>query len=245
MKTKLWASLLFGLAAAQASAGDFSFHEAMPSGATLTILGIHGSVVASPSAGSEATVSARKTAERDDPEGVSVLVERPTQGSVTICVVFSGATTCAEPRNGKNDTRVDFTVSIPSSVRLVAHTVVGSIEGDHLGSNVVAKTVNGDIRLSTTGTCEAKSVNGSIRVQLGNLPAGQTTSFESVNGSVHLVLPGNVNASIEASTVNGNVDTDFAVSVLRNRTLRGQIGSGGPSLRVQTVNGAIEIRRAS
>jgi DUF4097 and DUF4098 domain-containing protein YvlB len=70
--------------------------------------------------------------------------------------------------------------------------------------------------------------------------------FETVNGSITVVLPDGVGAEVVASTVNGGIDTDFPLTVrgrFSARRLTGTIGEGGRRLRLETVNGAIRIRR--
>ena len=63
-----------------------------------------------------------------------------------------------------------------------------------------------------------------------------------------VTLPGSVNADVEARTVNGEIETDFPLTVTGRfgpRRLNGKIGNGGRTLSLGTVNGAIRIRRAS
>ena len=48
--------------------------------------------------------------------------------------------------------------------------------------------------------------------------------------------------------MNGEIETDFPLTVTGRfgpRRLNGRIGSGGRTLSLETVNGAVRIRRAS
>jgi len=68
-----------------------------------------------------------------------------------------------------------------------------------------------------------------------------------VNGSVSAGLPARINATIDAQTVNGRVETDFPVKIsgkISTRHLRGTIGTGGQRLRLNTVNGSINVHEA-
>jgi DUF4097 and DUF4098 domain-containing protein YvlB len=68
-----------------------------------------------------------------------------------------------------------------------------------------------------------------------------------VNGSVTVSLPKQLDADLEAETVNGAIETDYPITVsgrLTPRHLSGRIGQGGRSLRLKTVNGSIHIRSA-
>ena len=53
---------------------------------------------------------------------------------------------------------------------------------------------------------------------------------------------------MRAETLNGHISTDFPITsqgTLSRRRLDGVIGGGGRELRLKTVNGNVEIRRAS
>jgi hypothetical protein len=69
-----------------------------------------------------------------------------------------------------------------------------------------------------------------------------------VNGSVTAEFTGDLNADLELSTVNGRYTTDYPVTVsgrLDPRNLRAKVGSGGPRIRMTTVNGSVELRRSN
>ncbi|MBI4545853.1 MAG: hypothetical protein HY703_11705, partial [Gemmatimonadetes bacterium] len=54
-------------------------------------------------------------------------------------------------------------------------------------------------------------------------------------------------ADVRAQTVNGNLTTDFPMTVVGRasaRRLQGSIGKGGPELHLSTVNGGIRLRRS-
>ena len=55
-----------------------------------------------------------------------------------------------------------------------------------------------------------------------------------------------LSANLDARTVNGSIESDFPITVsgrMNPRELHGQIGQGGRSLDVETVNGSIRVRR--
>ena len=59
-------------------------------------------------------------------------------------------------------------------------------------------------------------------------------------------LPADVNADVRASTVNGDIETDFPLTITGRfgpRRLNGTIGRGGRSLSLETVNGGIRIKK--
>jgi hypothetical protein len=54
-------------------------------------------------------------------------------------------------------------------------------------------------------------------------------------------------AHLETGTVNGGVDIDFPVMVQGKigRRITTDLGKGGPTIRVITTNGGVDVRRGS
>jgi len=234
---------------------QFSWHGRIASGQTVEVRGINGSIDASPATGSEVEVVAVKRGRRDDPSQVKIDVV-PHAGGVTICAVYpsrSGRpTNDCQPGGGHSDIRdndvsVEFTVRVPAGVAFLGRNVNGGIGVKGLTGNVDAQTVNGGIEIATRGIARAKTVNGSIDVVMGSTDWTGDLEFESVNGAVQVTLPANASAHVTASTVNGGLNSDFPLMVqgrLNPRHIEGTIGQGGRELRLQTVNGSIELRRS-
>src|SRR5206468_6771703 len=78
---------------------------------------------------------------------------------------------------------------------------------------------------------------------------GSAIDLESVNGSVLLTLPSDSSADVEASTVSGRISNDFGIQVSDHQyvghSLRGQLGGGGTRIKLENVNGRIEIHHAN
>src|SRR5438270_49514 len=146
---------------------------------------------------------------------------------------------------------VRFTVQLPRNVPIDASTVNGGLEIDGVSGPVEAATVNGRIAVNTsTGPVQATTVNGSIEANMQALTSGDVR-LTTVNGSVSAGLPLKLNANVDAETVNGRVETDFPVKIMGKispRHLRGTIGTigtGGPTLKLVTVNGSITLHEAN
>ena len=235
--------------------GEFHWKGKIPAGQTIEIKGINGDVDAVAGAG-EVEVTAVKTAHRSDPDDVKIVVV-PHGGGVTICAVYPSTwrreNACEAAEHGHmdtrdNDVRVDFTVHVPEGVRFVGTTVNGSVEAANLASDVEANTVNGHIRVATSGYAEAETVNGSIEASLGRATWTEPLRFGTVNGGITINLPANASAEVHASTVNGQIETDFPLTVtgrLGPRRLNGTIGTGGRRLDLTTVNGSIRLRKST
>jgi DUF4097 and DUF4098 domain-containing protein YvlB len=118
------------------------------------------------------------------------------------------------------------------------------VDGDALQANAEGYTVNGSIRLATTGLARATTVNGSITASMGRADWPEGASFKTVNGEITLSLPPVVNADIRAEAVNGHIRSALPITLTgptNGRRLEGTLGSGGRPLALSTVNGSITL----
>lgn len=246
-------AVAMSLVATPAVAQDFKWHGAIAKGKTLEVRGISGTIRASRATGSEAEVTAVKSARKSDPNEVEIKVIEHSDG-VTICAVYPsrrGRNSCEPGRSNQdtnnNDVEVRFTVKVPAGVEFEGKTVNGDIIADNLPADAEVSTVNGDIEVSAAGSVEASTVNGSINATMGSASWSGDLEFSTVNGGIRVTMPDGVNADVKASTVNGSVDSDFEITMqgrMNRGSLRGRIGKGGSELELTTVNGSIELRRS-
>jgi hypothetical protein len=231
---------------------DFVWRGAVGTGQTLEIKGVNGGIIAERASGTEIEVRAEKSGRRSDPDEVRIEVVEHESG-VTVCAVYPSSrgsdNTCEAGSEGRNnirgnDVRVTFYVRVPDNVGFLASTVNGNVDVHDLASDVDAKSVNGDIEISTTGFAEASTVNGSIDAAMEEYDVTAGLSFSTVNGSISLDLPDDVDADVDARWVNGRLESDLPL-VLRGRASRrsaeGVLGEGGPELNLRTVNGSIHV----
>ena len=235
---------------------DFEWSGEIAAGKTLEVKGVNGDVEARGTSGRGAMVSAVKKSRKSDPSTVRIeIVEH--EGGVTICAVYptpqgKQPNKCAPGKDGRmnthnNDVQVDFTVRVPQGVKFRGSSVNGEVNAEDLTADVAVSTVNGDVTVSTSGLAQATTVNGSIRAALGRADWSGDLDFNTVNGSIVLDLPSDLNATVTAQTVNGSIHTDFPLTVkgrFSSKKLSGTIGDGGRELDLQTVNGSIELNRA-
>ena len=256
-RTTIVASAVAALALA-ATAGaateDFHWTGKVAAGNAIEIKGVNGAIVATGAAGGDVEVTAVKKGRKSDPAGVKIDVVEHA-GGVTICAVYpsTGAPNECKPGEGgrmsvrDNDVNVEFRVKVPAGVRFVGRTVNGGIEASGIKADAEAHTVNGGVELDATGAARAETVNGGISARLGRADWEGTLRLKTVNGGIDVVLPEGLSAEVKASTVNGDIQTDFPLTVtgrISRRKLQGTIGSGGRLLEMETVNGGIELRKA-
>ena len=260
--------VLFVAPAARAQSDEFHWSGVVQRGKAVEIKGVNGGVRAEFTSGNQVEVTATKSARRSDVNSVSVKVVQE-DGNVTVCAVYptpdrrwSSRNSSRSGRNDEpnecrpgsaghmnvddNDVRVDFTVKVPAGVRFFGKTVNGNIEATALRSDAAVDTVNGRITLETTGTASAVTVNGSIDASVGASTWTEALEFRTVNGSINLRLPKNVNANVHAGMMNGGFQSDFPLMVQsfggRNRHVDGTIGKGGRDLDLHTINGRIHLQ---
>ena len=198
-------------------------------------------------------VTAEKSWRNSQPAAVE-LVPVTSERGVTICALWAARERRCGPGGEyqmshvrKNDVAVRFTVHLPRGVKVDVSTVNGDVAIEGAAAPVAATTVNGKILVHTSvGPVRANTVNGSVEAAMDALTGGDI-ELETVNGAVTAVLPSRLNAVVDAATVNGRVETDFPLAVtgkISPRHVRGTIGSGGMTLKLNTVNGSVTIRRA-
>ncbi len=258
--TTRWLMLLVAapLVAAPVTAQDFHWNGRLAAGKRLEIKGVNGSIRAVAATGDEIDVTARKTSRRSDRDEVEIKVV-PFEDGVTICAVYptprrSRRENRCEPGDDwsssseNNDVTVDFTIKLPAGIVFDGRTVNGDVEAQDLGADAAVSTVNGSVDVSAAGHVEASTVNGSIRATVGRADWTGDAEFTTVNGGITLTLPDGVSAEVRAETVNGDLETDFPLTVSGRfgpRRMRGTIGGGGNrTLELSTVNGSIRIRKA-
>jgi hypothetical protein len=136
-------------------------------------------------------------------------------------------------------------VELPAGVKVDARSLNGTISMVGTSGGISARTLNGSINIQrVSGPIEAKSTNGSIDLVVDSLGAEDPVVIEGVNGSMTAVLPSNLQAEVQLSTVNGGVRSDFSVSSegeLSKHRLRGQIGNSSREVVLKTVNGNVSL----
>jgi DUF4097 and DUF4098 domain-containing protein YvlB len=92
----------------------------------------------------------------------------------------------------------------------------------------------------------ATTTNGSVTASLGYVTGDAPMHFTTTNGSVTLLAPESLSADLEMSTTNGELRTDFPLTVrggFKRNQVRGTIGQGGRSIVVRSTNGDVVLKR--
>jgi hypothetical protein len=157
-------------------------------------------------------------------------------------------------------TTFEITVKVPNSMNLDLRNVnTGGIQVEDVHGHFEVSEVNGSVDMKgMSGDGHVRSVNGPLHVSFNQNPTGPC-SFKTVNGAVEVTLKAGLSADLEYKTLHGGIFTDFELSgaatpvsgtaerkngkfVYRSHGFsRSRVGSGGPLLSFETINGEVRI----
>jgi hypothetical protein len=155
----------------------------------------------------------------------------------------------------------NVTVHVPRATALKLRTVNGGVTAQDTSGTFDVRSVNGALSMTdVSGSGTASAVNGTNTVSFHENPKADS-AFTSVNGKIEVTFQPGLSADFDLKTVNGEMFTDFESTALASAAGTGtkdngrfvyknrgesriRVGSGGPQIRLETVNGSIQIRKA-
>ncbi len=147
---------------------------------------------------------------------------------------------------GNVNASVRYKLMVPAGARLEKIDSVNSdITVTGVRGSVNLDTVNGTITATGLASdARLDSVNGGLNAEFVSLEGVSKVKLDSVNGRATVTLPKGASAHIDADSVNGRVNIDQSVKLAKvhRHSLTGEIGSGGPDISLETVNGSISIK---
>ncbi|MGB3544883.1 DUF4097 family beta strand repeat-containing protein [Rubrivirga sp.] len=144
---------------------------------------------------------------------------------------------------------VAFTISVPRDTDLDVRTNNGSVSVEGVAGTLRIDSNNGAVRLTdVSGDVEAKTSNGNVVIDLeGETWDGDGLSASTRNGDVRLVVPERYAALVDAGTSYGSVGgiEDDGIEGFRSarESARLYLGAGGPTIRLRTRNGDVQLVR--
>jgi hypothetical protein len=244
----------------------FAWSDTIADGGTIHLRNLNGEVRVRPATDGSVSVRASKHWRRGRENDVHFVTNR-SGNDVYVCALWGKATRCDASGYGREhtsllrrflrlfslgrtstDMSVAFDVAVPAGVRLDASTVNGSVTANAPGAGLRASTVNGSVTVSGGAPLSAQSVNGNVTVTLDRLAAADSVSAQTVNGNVTVNVPADFQGAVELSNVNGNLGSDLPIVTtgsIERHNLRGRIGDAPRSLRLETVNGSVHVRKRS
>ena len=136
---------------------------------------------------------------------------------------------------------------------IIVSNLIGNLELYNTNGPITAKNISGSVI--------AESVNDTIDISFTSLDDENASSMESINGDLFLGLPANVGARAYLDTARGEIYSDFevevepseriverednedGVSIRIESVIIVKINGGGPVVRMNSLNGDINIRK--
>jgi DUF4097 and DUF4098 domain-containing protein YvlB len=214
-------------------------------GGTLEIVNSNGPIVVEAGTGAQVEVKATKQVRaRSDEEAQAVLKNLEITEEVTPGRVSLQTTTNPVTNFGRRSATVEYRVRVPAGLQVSVKTDNGGIGLHDVDGTLAATTTNGGIRgTNISGAVTAHIVNGGIVLDMARVSGA--LMLDSINGSIRLDVPANLNADVDAHAVNGGVVTEAGLTIVtseRSRTrVAGKMNRGGVPVSVSTVNGGVRI----
>jgi len=227
--------------------GEETFSFKLNDGGRFSISNVNGSIVVTGRAGDSVEIIATKKA--DNQKDLDKIEIKISSSPDEIVVETDLGESNRWFSHGNNSGSVKYEVIVPVSTRLDSvETVNGGVSISGVGGRVSAESVNGDLEISDlAGDVDLSTVNGAIEAGFATLGEQQRVKVETVNGRVTGYLPADADAEINADTLNGGINAgDFGLETDKGfvgSDLNGRIGNGSARVNIDTVNGAIKIRK--
>jgi DUF4097 and DUF4098 domain-containing protein YvlB len=191
----------------------FTLSESVSQGGWVRIATFNGQINITQGSSNRVEIRAEKDIRRGDIEDIGFLVRREN-GGITICAVRDDEDTCDADGGYRSGNRsrdwyrnhqgqANFTVQIPSGVRVRAGSGNGDVRIAGGGAEVIAATGNGRVDVNgTTGQVRASTGNGDVAVQDARGPVDASTG----SGNVRVVTS---SGPVSASSGNGDIDVSI------------------------------------
>lgn len=252
----LWAGNMKALSSDQENQEEFFQTYSLSPQGYFSLENVNGLILIQTWPKSEVEIKAIKKTRRNPENLKLVRIEVKSEADrITVRTIY--------PRLRNTGVTVDYEIRLPEKLaetslevvngriqisgnlnRVKASAVNGNIQAEGLEGPVNFSAVNGEIEVViTSGPAKIETVNGPINCHLRALKDNLT--LETVNGPIKIKIPAEIslNAYLEAKSTNGAINIDLPLTfkglTKSKGSLEGQIGTGGPLIRLRTVNGSI------
>jgi hypothetical protein len=237
----------------------FSWNGDLAAPGTVLIRNTNGSVTVDPSPDNSVHVKAATSWTRGDPKKDIDFRVVSAASTVTVCAVWGkGGCSAADYSSGtqkkgisvswntKSDASVAFTVQVPAGVHVDVLTVEGAVNV-RAAAPVKARSIDGNVKVGTAvGPVDAETINGDVDIRMTTLGEAGAVRAVSKNGSVAAWVPDIADGNIIASTLNGELGTDFGGptgdTMGHMREFKSTVGPASRAYEIQTLNGSAWLR---
>jgi hypothetical protein len=243
------------IARSQNRDGDFHWERRLAAGQHVHARNINGDISVTPSSSGRVEIVGIRRGSSRSADRLNAEVTETSDG-IMVCVVHADADDECDGKgyhhHGDDDdwgrASMNLEIRLPASVEIDASSVSGNVAVVGAQGDVHAGSVSGDIRMERlrATSIEARTVSGEITASVESLSGDGTLSFKSVSGDVRLELPRSLDADLAMSSVSGQLDSEFQMTLggrqTSRRRIEARIGRGGRELDVTTVSGSVRLR---
>lgn len=149
---------------------------------------------------------------------------------------------------GESGADVEYTIHVPRDVSMTLDDVSGNIRVSGVSGAVSVNDVSGDVEaLRIDGDLRVHTVSGSTEASLLSMGGGRDVVIGAVSGSIHLTVPPNAGANVDASSISGSFDSDFNVPTHERMVgvdAGGRIGNGDGTIELKTISGSMTLSKS-
>jgi DUF4097 and DUF4098 domain-containing protein YvlB len=238
---------------AQGRGDDFHWERRLAPGQRVHAKNINGDITVSPSSSGRVEIVGIRHGSSRAADRLTANVQETDDG-INVCVVRTDSDDECDGNgyhhHGDDDdwgnASLNLEIRLPSSIGIDASSVSGNVDITGAEGDIRAGSVSGDVRLERlrASSVEARTVSGEITASIESLTGNGPLSFKTVSGDVRLEVPRNFDADLSMSTVSGDLDSDFQITVsggMSRRRIEARIGRGGRRLELATVSGSVRI----
>ena len=224
---------------------------------------LSGSIIVKGTTGKQVIVEAatRKTEKKE-------ITDKKANGMKLITVSGTGLEVEEENNNVYIKTRswstVGLTIQVPRAASLNLKTTNdGKIVVEKISGDLEVSNINGPITMTAVaGNVVAHTLNGDVKITFDSINLAIPMSFSTLNGDIDVTFPKNLKSNVKLNTTQGNIFSDFEITMKQgpgkvmkkskkeggkfkvafDKTLYGAINGGGEEYNFKTFNGNIYIR---
>ncbi|GAB3899533.1 DUF4097 family beta strand repeat-containing protein [Spirosoma agri] len=252
------AGLVLACAQSPASAQEFKEHIkkefTAPSGGTLAIYNINGSIKVDGYSGDKVILEVDKSITAKDKADLETGKQEfklgfEQRGDSIIAYIAEPFDSRPNRKERNQDLHIqydftlNFTVKIPYTMNLLASTINGgNVDVSDVSGAIKVNNINGAITLvNAKGATDAHTINGDVVINYLASPPDKS-SYYTLNGAIRVSYPANLSADLYIKSFQGEFYTDFPdAKVLPSQVTRSQERKGESTVYKLNKNTAIRI----
>lgn len=182
----------------------------------------------------------------DEPRAeVKIIRQNSNRGSLVSFANKKGSLSIT----GRGNQDVRYEIKLPQEMgEVTLSTQNGSTKLTGVTGPIFVESANGPIELTDVrGVSRIQTAYGRITATLEAASDGPM-EFVTANGKIDVTIKCDFDAELDASTIRGSLTVDEQLGLLVQKEMvgqhaRGQIGAGGPPLKLTAINGSVKLSK--